>query len=326
MIVAVYVDDLLITGNDKELIKKFKSFLSREFEKIPDLEDLKKYLGIEIDQDNGQLHLHHQTYINDILVRFKLTEKMGKQTPLPINLDSLLEESNQKDSIQEILGSLRFLADRCRPDISFACSFLARNAAAANHREQMAAERVARYLKETINDVLVIGSRKKEVKLFAFSDASFIRDRDSKSQIGYALYLSQDSGSILAKSKKDKSVSLSSTHAEINAVVECIKEVIWHRMFLEEMGFPQVDPTPIFVDNINIIHLSIFIGNDSKSKYLLNKINYIKEKITLGEIKLFHIPTELNVADLLTKSLDRGQFNILKELLLKGFIVPVIDG
>ena len=54
-----------------------------------------------------------------------------------------------------------------------------------------------------------------------------------------------------------------------------------------------------------MIFLSEFIGHDSRSKYLINKINFIKEAIELGIVELRYVPTGENIADVLTKSLDK---------------------
>ena len=57
------------------------------------------------------------------------------------------------------------------------------------------------------------------------------------------------SGAIIAKSKRDSTVSNSSTEAEIKAIDLAIREATWLRGFLSELGFAQDGPTPIYTDN-----------------------------------------------------------------------------
>ena len=105
--------------------------------------------------------------------------------------------------------------------------------------------------------------------------------------------------------KDDESVSMSSTQAEIHALVECIKFMIWYRELLKEMGLEQLQSTIIFKDNVNVIYFSEFVGHDSRSKYLINKINFIKESIAIGTVQLRCVPNDENIADILTNFLSR---------------------
>jgi hypothetical protein len=150
------------------------------------------------------------------------------------------------------------------------------------------------------------------------SDASFIRDDDSRGQLSYSLFLSDDSGSFFTKSQKDKNVSISSFHSEINALVETVKIIIYYRGILAELKQFQNEPTVIFVDNQSVIMVSNNVTKDNRSMYLTNKINFIREQINNKVINLQYIETANNVADIGTKSLSPVQFNILSTRLLKG--------
>jgi hypothetical protein len=115
---------------------------------------------------------------------------------------------------------------------------------------------VVGYLDKTRELGLLIGSPTKQINLFAMSDASFIRDDDSKGQLSYSLFLADDAGAFYTKSQKDKSVSISSFHSEINALVEAVKMIIYYRGILEELKYPQNHPTIIYVDNQSVIMVS----------------------------------------------------------------------
>jgi hypothetical protein len=123
-----------------------------------------------------------------------------------------------------MLGKIRYLADRTRPDIMFAARFAVNPT--QHHLDAM--YQVIGYLKGTKERCLHIGSPAGEIESFAMCDASFVRGEDSKGQSAYYLFLSNDSGAFYCycKSQKDKNVSISSLHAEMNALVEATKMII----------------------------------------------------------------------------------------------------
>jgi hypothetical protein len=169
-----------------------------------------------------------------------------------------------QQSILDLLGKLRFLADRTRPDICFAASFLARFANKPTTKHVEAIYQTLGYVDIMTKEYgLIIGSPSGEINLFAMSDASFIRDDDSRRQLSYSLFLSKDSGSFFTKSLKDKNVSISSFHSEINALVETIKMIIYYRGILEELNQRQNGSTTIYVDNQSVIMVSNNVTKDN---------------------------------------------------------------
>jgi hypothetical protein len=137
--------------------------------------------------ENNQLILHQSEYIESILNEHKNKDiKIRiRNTPLPHDLKPLVEEINgDQPSIRDLLGKLRYLADRTRPDISFAASFLARFAGnpTIGHVNAIYHQTLG-YIDKTKDQGLTIGSPTKQIKLFTMSDASFVRDNDSKGQL-----------------------------------------------------------------------------------------------------------------------------------------------
>ncbi len=175
-----------------------------------------------------------------------------------------------------------------------------------------------RYLDHTKDLSLRIGGRDKTIKLFGYADASFVAGDDSRSQLGYCLFLNRDSGAVCARSIKDKTVSLSSTESEIKALTEIIKEIIWMRGLLAELGYPQDGPTVVYQDNTSAIRLSEMFGSEARTRHLVNRLNFIRQEIKAGTIVLEHIPTEHMVADILTGPRERGLFEYLRGILLEG--------
>jgi hypothetical protein len=121
IIICVYVDDLLITGNDKVEVENVKVYLSNVFNKMKDLKNVEKYLGLRMTRLNTkQLILQQSDYIESILNEYRnknIKIKIGN-TPLPHDLKPLVDvDFENENSILDLLGKLRYLADRTRPDI-----------------------------------------------------------------------------------------------------------------------------------------------------------------------------------------------------------------
>ena len=87
---------------------------------------------------------------------------------------------------------------------------------------------------------------------------------------------------------------------------------------MSELGFPQEEPTLLFQDNVNVLFISESIGNESRTRYLINKINFIRECVNNNIIQLRYIPTKKNVADIFTKALCREQFHYLLKKIMNG--------
>ncbi len=116
-------------------------------------------------------------------------------------------------------------------------------------------------------------------------------------------------------SKKQPTTALSSTEAEINAVVEGIKEAEWMQVFLRELGFAVDEPIVADQDNQSVIAIAANPIHHSRIKHIEIKTYYIREKIENKLIQLVYCPTELMVADLLTKALPSPQHHNLSAMI-----------
>jgi Reverse transcriptase (RNA-dependent DNA polymerase) len=159
LIVTVDVDDLTIAGNSKESIQRFKNELKTTF-KIKDLGDLHWLLGIEVkrDRESRTISFSQCAYIERILERFNLQDANPLSTPLdPYHKLSLAQSPSTSRHYEamcgvpyrEAIGSLMYVAQGTRPDISFMVSFLAQFMQNPGRPHWEAVKRVFRYLKGT---------------------------------------------------------------------------------------------------------------------------------------------------------------------------------
>jgi hypothetical protein len=107
---------------------------------------------------------------------------------------------------------------------------------------------------------------------------------------------------IVWASRKQRTTSLSTYEAELNALIECIKDVIWIRTIMKSVGIAYKPTTKISCDNASVVSLSTHgTVPTRKVRYMLTRVNIIKEWINTGKKQLTRIATTDNIADHLTK-------------------------
>ena len=322
IILVKYVDDIIITGNNPQLVHNIIKTLEKEFTKLTSEADLKRYVGLDIDYDhqNGTLQLSQKPMIRNILQKFDIdpnTIVSHTCTPLNPRTDYRQNGDNTIPPMRDLTGNLRFLADRTLPNILASCSLLSSHAhnPAISHRA--GGDQALKYLNSHQNDHIVLGGDP-HITLFGYADAAHIMNDDSKSQLGFCFYLNETSGAVIAKSKRDTTVSHSSTEAEIKAIDLAIREATWFRGFLNELGYPQTEPTVIYTDNLAATILSETNNINDKTGHMVLRINYIYQEQKAGNIKLKWINTENNVADILTKPLPCPSYEYHSKTLMHG--------
>lgn len=134
-------------------------------------------------------------------------------------------------------------------------------------------------------------------------DAAYIQSGDCLSQLGYAIYLNKSSGAVYCRSMRSSTVSLSSTQAEVDGLVELTKEVIWFQGFLESINTHIVKPTLVHVDNMPAVTLAAEGNHLRRSKHYVVRTTFIKQMVEDQVIKVQHLPGKDNHADILTKAL-----------------------
>lgn len=126
LVISLYVDDIIITGNNLKLIDKFKDDMKREFE-MTDLGELNYFLGMEIIQDEEGVFLSQEKYANKLLKKFGMLESKSIKTPLLPQGKRQEEDGKFEDETKyrSIVGGLLYLC-ASRPDLMYASSYLSR--------------------------------------------------------------------------------------------------------------------------------------------------------------------------------------------------------
>ena len=209
IIVAVYVDDLLIFGPQGS---KAPAELARELGhrfQLTHLGPISHFLGIKVDRNlvRGCMHLSQQSYVKKLLKTFELTDAPAAKTPMeagqqltvPIT-DSEKLSLKETTTYQQLVGSLMYLMTQTRPDITVSVGILSRAMASPAKRHLTAATRVLLYLKGTSNQGIMIQKPKElqtnssfdllsHLHLLGYVDAEYTGNVSTRKSTGGYLFM-----------------------------------------------------------------------------------------------------------------------------------------
>jgi len=314
LVVCLYVDDLLYTGNDDSMFAEFKQSMMSEFE-MTDLGRMHYFLGIEVQQNSTGIFIGQKKYAQQVLEKFKMNECNSVTNPIVPGTKLCKDHGGTKIDntlYKQIVGSLMYLT-HTRPDIMFVVCLLSRYMECPTELHLMAAKRVFRYLKGTINFGVLYRKGGSE-SLSAYSDSDYAGDvEDRKSTSGYVFMLS--SGAISWSSKKQPIVTLSTTEAEFISATSCACQAIWLRRILQQLGQNQKESTTIHCDNSSAIKLCKNPVLHGRSKHIDVRFHFIRELTNMGVVEVIHCNTQNQIADIMTKPLKNDAFVKLRGLM-----------
>lgn len=255
LILAVYVDDILIFTNNIMMETKLVNELKRNF-RMKDLGEVSSVLGVTFTHnvEKKTISLDQEHYISKILDRFGMSNCNPISTPVDPNtfLTTEMGAKNDKEKdemkqypYQEAIGSLMYAAQLTRPDICYALAMLSRFNQNPGIPHWTAVKRVFRYLKGTINRKLVF--RSSSTDLIGFCDADYARDVEQRrSMTGYIFMLS--GAAISWCSKAQRTVALSTTEAELMALVSAAQEAFWLKRLENEIFIDSPRDITVYCD------------------------------------------------------------------------------
>ncbi|CAL2249531.1 unnamed protein product [Prunus armeniaca] len=314
LIVSLYVDDLIYTGNNEKIIQEFKKVMMKTFE-MSDLGLMHYFLGIEINQEEDDIFICQKKYTENLLKKFKMYGCKTVATPLITNEKLRKEDGSSKanESVyRSLIGSLLYLTTT-RPDIMYSTSLLSRFMQNPSQIHYGAAKRILRYLQGTI-DYGIWYKPTTNPRLFGYTDSDWAGSVDDmKSTSGYAFTIG--SGIFSWSSKKQETVALSSAEAEYVATASSACQAIWLKRIFEDMGECQIETTEILCDNKSAIAMAKNPVFHSKTKHITIKHHFLRKVSANKEVELKYCKTEEQIADIFTKALPRPKFELLRSML-----------
>ncbi len=314
--VVLYVDDVVIATADRVTMKDFKNYLMRKFS-MKDLGNIRLFLGIKIDSRDGKLTLDQSAYIKTVLEKFRMADCNPVSTPLPtkLNYEALGSDEPCEAPCQSLIGCLMYLMICTRPDLSISVNILSRYASKNNRELWECLKRVLQYLKGTIDLKLTYNRGNFSQFLIGFVDADFAGDlRDRRSTTGF-LFKLFETCTVCWNTRKQSSVAGASTDAEYMALYEGVREALWLKSLAAGIGIKIATPICIFEDNTGAISIANNPSSHKRSKHIDVKYHFSREQVANNTVKLFHVSTEKQIADILTKPLAKSTFVELRLLM-----------
>jgi len=323
VIVMLYVDDILITGNCRDKIRETKRILCGSF-KMKILGEPKKFLGIEIsrDRDNRILQMKQTKFTNAMLERFELENCAGSEIPMRTNqaskktirkrkFESTLD-LEKKIPFREAVGALLYCTNCTRPDIAFSVNLLARKSHCYNMEDWLDVEKILKYLSVTKDVGITFYGNDDD--LCVFSDASLgTNDELGRSTAGFIVKLFGDP--ISWGVTKQRIVATSSMEAEYVAMSRAVKEIVYFSYMCRSLIKLDIMPV-LYEDNKSAIFAAKAEVVRSLKHIVKLKYHYVRQAVQEGKIKIKWVSTSEQLADIFTKALPKNSFVYFRNIIL----------
>lgn len=304
----LYVDDILLTASTSHLLRRIIDKLKTEFP-MTDLGKLRHFLGIKADFNAKGLFLSQSVYAKDIITRAGMTDCK----PLATLVDSKSKLSiDDGESLKnptyyrQLAGALQYLT-LTRPDISYVVHQICLYMHTPRQPHLHALKRIIRYIKGTLNYGIQM-VRGQIDSLTTYSDADWAGCPDTQqSTLGYYVYLGPNL--ISWSAKRQKTPSRSSSKAEYRGVANTVAELTWIRNLMVELHRPIKKASVVYCDNVGSVYLSTNPVQHQRTKHVELDIHFVCDKVAIGDVKVLHVPTSLQYADIFTKGLPTSLHN-----------------
>ena len=281
-------------------------------------------IAIDYDRERGVLFLSQEAKINKILEDLKMAECKPTKTPaLTTRLTTPEGEPSQEEidfmsrvPYRQTVGSLTYIYTSTRPDIGFALNQVAKRVANPRKEHWVAVKRIVRYLQGTKDYGICYVRGGAKFNPQYWSDADHAGDKETrKSHTGYLSMVL--GGSLTWRSYSQKSVALSSFGAELMAIADALKDCIWQRRVLHNLGLLTTGATAIFEDNQGTIAVACQDPGtvSSKTKHIAVRFFFIREHVECGDVEVIYCCTEEMIADIFTKPLGHIKFMKFRRML-----------
>ncbi|XP_026459482.1 uncharacterized protein LOC113360157 [Papaver somniferum] len=310
MVLLLYVDDIILTGNSEDLLNDLVNYLSNNFV-MKELGDLHYFLGLEAIRSSDAIMLTEKKYILELLAKSHMLECNPCSTTVPkgprvsVNEGTLLSNATK---FRTTVGMLQYFS-LTRPDICFRVNYASQYMHAPNDIHLLLVKIILRYFEGTIGYGITL--RKGDVECStAYTDSDWGSfPETARSTCGYTIFMGNSL--ISWSSKKHPTVSRSTTEAEYKCLSAATAELEWLGSLFSELHITLKKPITLYCDNTNAIYLSANLVSHSRAKHIKIHYHVVRELIEEGFLTVQHISSENQLADLFTKGLCAPIFTSL---------------
>ncbi|KAJ9541607.1 hypothetical protein OSB04_028113 [Centaurea solstitialis] len=307
IIVQIYVDDIIFASTKPEMCQEFENTMKSQFQ-MSMMGELTFFLGLQVRQRPDGIFINQAKYVQDLLKRFDFGGSNSAATPMPKNFQLSADTSGKpvdQKTYRAIIGSLLYLTSS-RPDIVFSTGVCARFQCDPRDSHLSAVKRILRYLKGT-PDFGLWYPKDSGFELIAYTDSDHAGCKlNRKSTSGACQFLGDKL--VSWSSRKQTCVSLSTAEAEYVAAACCCSQVLWMKTQLADFGYT-MHRIPIYCDSKSAIQITANPVQHSRTKHIDIRYHFIKDHVEKGNIELYFVESDYQLADLFTKPFDEKRVN-----------------
>ncbi|GJW68370.1 ribonuclease H-like domain-containing protein [Tanacetum coccineum] len=264
----LYVDDIILIAYSTGLLHRIISSLHSEFS-MTDLGPLNYFLGISATRTPTGMFLSQSKYATEILERANMLKCNPCKTPV---------------DTEKKLG----------PD----------GPPVTNPTLYRSLAGALQYLTFTWPD-LSYDSSTSHLISYTYADLAGC-PATRRSTSGYCVFL--DDNLLLWSSKRQHTLSRSSAEAKYHGVANVVAETAWIRNLLRELQAPLFTATLVYCDNVSVVYMSVNPVQHQRTKHIEIDIHFVRDKVATGHIRVLHVPSRYQYADIFTKGLPYPLF------------------
>jgi histone deacetylase 1/2 len=286
-------------------IKKLQSAFA-----VKDMGALAYFLGVDVRHTTEGFFLSQEQYVDDLLEHAGM--KNCKAVATLADAKSKLSVSDgtpvsaaDASFFRSIAGVLQYLT-LTRPDIAYVVQQLCLHMHAPHDIHVAMLKRVLRYIKGTPQIGIQLRAMTSPT-LTAYSDADWLGCPDiRRSTSGFCVFLGD--ALVSWSSKRQTTVLRSSAETEYRGVANAVAVCSWMRSLLGEFGCALPSATIVLCDNVSTIYMSRNPVHHKRTKHIEFDIHFVREKVAVGEVRVLHVPSARQLADVFTKGLPSSLF------------------
>ncbi|KAJ4774690.1 Gag/pol [Rhynchospora pubera] len=316
VIVLIYVDDIIITGTSASGVATLINTLQKRFA-LKDLGPLHFFLAIAVLTNKAGVLLSQKQYILDLLCRTHMANAQPMSTPMAVN-SSLSkydgEPFHDPKLYRAVVGALQYITIT-RPDITFPVNKCSQFMHSPTSVHWSAVKRILRYLKGSADHGLLLKPSGSPL-LHAYTDSDWAGcPDDRRSTSAFCIYLGPNL--ISWSSKKQPTVSKSSTEAEYRSLALAGAELAWVQYILKELHITLSQPPVLWCNNIGATYLASNPMFHARTKHVEIDFHFIRERVVNKQLLVKFISSRDQIADGLTKGLTVNRFlDIISKLMV----------
>ena len=319
-----HVDDLKISHVDPKVVDEVIASLKEEYGKVGEMTvrrgKIHDYLGMKLDFSKPkQFVIDMEDMIDEILS--DVPEDMGGVATTPAADHLFKVRDNVKKLPQDVAdlfhrktAQLLFVAQRGRPDLRTAISFLTKRVQSPDEDDYKKLVRLIKYIRRTKFLHMTIEATYLDQNHW-FIDGAFAVHDDMKSHTG--TYMTFGKGMLDGSSSGQKINTTSSTEAEVVAVHDTMPAILWTRYFLEAQGYP-LQSSLVHQDNLSakLLETNGRGSSSKRSRHMNIRYFFVGDVAARKHIKIEYCPTDEMIGDFFTKPLGGAKFRRFRNIIM----------